>query len=102
MARPENTFEALSKPVLGNTGRCAAAISIVALGIAVSTMAVAQQGGRFKAAPEAAAPQEAVDAGTADLIFGIPANTLFFIAVGAIAVFWFTLGGGRKAKISRN
>ena len=85
-------------------GRCAAGISTGALGITVAAMAVAQSGGNFKTAPmppeaegEAAAASDGID-----MILGIPVNTIFFIAAGVIALFWFTLGGGRKPKVSRN
>ena len=59
--------------------------------------------GRFQAAPKS--PEaEAVDAEAAaqagDMILGIPANTIFYVAVGVIALFWFTMGGGRKAKVT--
>ena len=75
-------------------------ISTCALGIAMLSMVMAQNvygqtGGRFKAVPKADD-----DAGL-DMIFGIPANTLFFAAVGVFALYWFTLGGGRKAKINK-
>jgi hypothetical protein len=83
--------------------RCAAGISAFALGISGAAMAVAA--GNFKAAPKS--PETEADAAAAaeaapDLIFGYEANTLFFIAVAVIAVFWFTLGGGRKPKVSRD
>ncbi len=84
----------------GRLGRCAAGISTGALGITVAAMAVAQSGGNFKAAPKSAEAEAA--AGMPDMILGIPVNTLFFVAAGVIAVLWFTLGGGRKAKVSRN
>jgi len=91
----------------GRLGQCAAGISTTALGITVAAMAAAQSGGNFKAAPKsaeaAAAEAEAAAASDSiDMIFGIPVNTLFFVAAGVIAVFWFTLGGGRKPKVSRN
>ena len=99
----------------GRLGRCAAGISTGALGITVAAMAVAQQQnifekptkGRFQAAPKPPeAGAEAAEAEAAsvmpDAILGIPVNTLFFVAAGVIAVLWFTLGGGRKAKVSRN
>lgn len=35
----------------------------------------------------------------ADYILGIHVNTLFFIGAGVAAVLWFTIGGGRKAKL---
>jgi hypothetical protein len=66
-------------------------------------MAVAQSGGNFKAAPKSAATEAAeADAAAAapDMIFGISANTIFFVAVGVIALLWFTIGGGRKPKVT--
>jgi len=36
------------------------------------------------------------------MILGVPVNTIFFVAAGVIAVLWFTLGGGRKPKVTRN
>ena len=89
----------------GRLGRCAAGISTGALGITVAAMAAAQSGGNFKVAPKSA-EAEAAEAEAAsvmpDAILGIPVNTLFFVAAGVIAVLWFTLGGGRKAKVNRN
>lgn len=97
----------------GRLGRCAAGISTCALGITVAAMAVAQQQNifekptkpQFQAAPksaEAEAADAAAAAGMPDMILGIPVNTLFFVAAGVIAVLWFTLGGGRKAKVNRS
>ena len=94
-------------------GRCAAAVSTCTLGITVAVMAAAQQqniyeqseGSQFKAAPlsaEAAAAKAEAASAMPDVILGIPVNTMFFVAAGVIAVFWFTLGGGRKPKITRN
>ena len=89
----------------GRLGQCAVGISTTALGIAVAAMAMAQSGKSFKMAPkspEAEAAEAAAAAGTPDMILGVPVNTIFFVAAGVIALFWFTLGGGRKPKISRN
>ncbi len=89
----------------GRLGQCAAGISTCALGITVAAMAAAQSGKNFKAAPKSA-EAEAADAAAAaaapDMILGIPVNTLFFVAAGVIAVLWFTLGGGRKPKVTRS
>ena len=90
-------------------GRCVAGVSTCTLGLAVATMARAQnlfqqpEESRFKAAPKApdaevAGTAEAAAEG-ADLILGVPANTIFFVAAGVIAVYWFVFGGGRKAKV---
>ncbi len=88
----------------GRLGQCAAGISTGALGITVAAMAVAQSGGNFQTAPKA--PEADVEAAAAsdsiEMILGISVNTLFFVAAGVIALFWFTLGGGRKPKVSRN
>lgn len=88
----------------GRLGQGAAGISAFALGLAVAAMAAAQSGGNFQTAPKSAATEaaEATAAAAApDMILGIEVNTIFFIAAGVIAVFWFTLGGGRKPKVSR-
>ena len=97
----ETRFQRLS----GRLGRCVAGVSTCTLGITVAAMAMAQQKpskGRFQAAPKS--PDAEVDAEAAaqatDMIFGIPANTIFYVAVGVIALFWFTMGGGRKAKVT--
>ena len=82
--------------------RCAAGVSTFTLGITVAAMAVAAS--KFKEAPKSA-EVEAQAAAAADsaptMILGIEANTIFFIAAGVAALFWFTLGGGRKPKVSR-
>jgi len=86
-------------------GRCAAGISTCALGVSVAAMAMAQSGKTFKAAPmpaEAEAEAAAAESAMPDVILGIPVNTIFFVAAGVIALFWFTFGGGRKAKVTRN
>ena len=94
-------------------GRCAAGISTCTLGITVAAMAAAQQQNifeepakaQFQAAPksaEAEAAEAAAASSMPEMILGIPVNTLFFVAAGVIAVFWFSFGGGRKAKINRN
>lgn len=90
-------------------GRCAAGISAFSLGITVAAIAMAQQQNiymkpektQFQAAPKAPDP-EAVEAAAQapDMILGIPANTIFFVAAGVVAVFWFGFSGGRKAKIT--
>ena len=87
-------------------GRCAAGMSTATLGVSVATMAAAQSGGGFKTAPKSPEAEAAAEAAAAsegiDMILGIPVNTLFFVAAGLIGLFWFTLGGGRKPKISRS
>ena len=104
MAESEMTCESRFQRLSGRLGRCMAGVSTFTLGISVAAIAMAQQKpakGRFQTAPKS---PEAVDAGAAsqagDMIFGIPSNTVFFVAVGVIALFWFTMGGGRKAKVT--
>jgi hypothetical protein len=89
----------------GRLGQCAAGISTAALGITVAAMAMAQSRAGFQTAPKSAEAEAAeAEAASAmpDAILGIPVNTMFFVAAGVIALFWFTLGGGRKPKVSRN
>lgn len=90
-------------------GRCAAGVSAFSLGISVAAMAMAQQQNiymkaeknRFQSAPSTPDPEAAEAAAQApDMIFGIEANTIFFVAAGVVAVFWFGFSGGRKAKIT--
>ena len=83
----------------GRLGQCAAGISTCALGLTVTAMAAAQSGKTFKVAPKSAEAEAAAEA--SDMILGVPVNTIFFVAVGVIAVLWFTLGGGRKPKVTR-
>jgi len=87
----------------GRLGQCAVGISTAALAISVAAMAAAQSGKTFKTAPKAPESEAEIAAASdsADMILGFPANTLFFIAAGVVAVFWFTLGGGRKPKVTR-
>jgi hypothetical protein len=89
-------------------GRCAAGVSAFSLGITVAAIATAQQQnifeqpakGRFQEAPKAPEAEAEAAAQATDMIFGIPANTIFYVAAGVIALFWFTMGGGRKAKVT--
>ena len=100
MVRSDTTRETRLQRISGRVGRCAADVSTCALGITVASMVTAQNafgqtsGGRFQAAPKAP------DADATDMILGIPVNTIFFVAAGVIALFWFTLGGGRKPKVT--
>jgi len=86
----------------GRLGQCAAGISTCALGLTVAAMAAAQSGKNFKVAPKAPDAEAEAAASTTDMILGVPVNTIFFVAAGVIAVAWFTLGGGRKPKVTRN
>lgn len=99
MAKLETGRNARWAWVFGKAGRCAAAVSNFALGVTVA--AVAHAAGNFKAAPK---PPEAAAAAESEptMILGYDANTLFFVAAGAIAVFWFTVGGGRKPKLNKD
>ena len=86
-------------------GELSAGISTCALGIAVASTVVVQNvygqtGGKFQAAPNA--PEAGGDASSGfDEVLGVSVNTLFFIAAGVVAVFWFAFGGGRKVKVGR-
>jgi hypothetical protein len=86
----------------GRLGQCAAGISTTALGITVAAMSAAQAGRNVKAAPKSAEAEAAEAAAATDMILGIQVNTLFFVAAGVVAVLWFTLGGGRKPKVTKN
>ena len=106
----EITCETRIQRLSRQLGKCAAGVSTFTLGISVAVIAMAQQQnifekpakGRFQTAPKSPDaeldPQAAAQAG--DMILGIPANTIFYIVAGVIALFWFTMGGGRKAKVT--
>jgi hypothetical protein len=128
MSGTDTIFESVRRPVEAGAGRqksaigrlrhrlgqYAAGISTAALTVSVAAMAMAQQqniymkeaGAQFKAAP--APPPTEVEADAAaeaaalvgDTIFGMPVNTIFFVTAGVIALFWFTIGGGRKPKVA--
>lgn len=92
------------EPVLRRLSRRAAGVVAAVSGLALTTAAMAQAtfGGqpasRFKSVPNA----EAEGGGAGDTLLGvIPVNTLFFITAAVIAVLWFTLGGGRRARVGR-
>lgn len=94
-----------AKTMRARAKRFGTEISILALTLPIAAGARAQEtpqasGNRhFTAAP---APKSVEDeAAATDVILGIPVNTIFFVAVAVIAVLWFTLGGGRKAKLGR-
>jgi len=80
--------------------RWAAGAAAAAFCLTVAAMAAAQgtggqrSGAAFKQAPKSVE----AEAQGVDMILGIPANTIFFVAAGVIAIFWFTVGGGRRAK----
>ena len=96
--------------------RCAAGVSTCALGITFAAMAAAQSAENFKVAPTSAegesgetfqlaplSPEAAAAAAAAPyMIFGVSSNIIIFVAAGVIAVLWFTLGGGRKSKVTRH
>jgi hypothetical protein len=105
----ENPYTSKLSRLMQVPGRCAAGISAFSLGITVAAMAMAQQQNiymqsektRFHAAPKTPDPEAAEAAAQApDMILGIEANTIFFVAAGVVAVFWFGFSGGRKAKIT--
>ncbi len=106
MAKSDTTRETRLQRISGQVGRCAANVSTYALAITVASMVTAQNvygqtsGGRFKAAPKAPEADAEAAAAATDMIFGISANTIFFVAVGVIALLWFTIGGGRKPKVT--
>ena len=58
-------------------------------------------GGRFKPAPSSAAGDAAGGGGDGMILGLVSANTLFFITAGLIALFWFTVGGGRRPQVGR-
>jgi len=109
MENSVTTRETRLKLGSGLLGRCVAGVSTFTLGITVAAMAMAQQQNiymesekaRFQAAPKAPGAESGdAAAGSVEMILGVPVNTIFFIAVAVIAVLWFTLGGGRKAKVT--
>ena len=113
MTRFDRTRETRLHCIMGQLrrrlGQGVAGISTFTLAITVAALAMAQQqniyekptGSRFKAAPRAPdAEAEAASTGL-DVIMGVHVNTLFFVATGVIALFWFTIGGGRKPKVTR-
>ena len=40
--------------------------------------------------------------GSFDTILGVHVNVIFLVAVVVVALLWFTIGGGRKAKVKRS
>ena len=79
---------------IGAVRRC---LQRPALGVALLAPGLARAAS-FKQAPGIEKPEES----DSDMILGVVhANTRFFVALGVFAVFWFLLGGGRKAKVGR-
>ena len=115
MTRFDRTRETRLHCIMGQLrrrlGQGAAGISTFTLAITVAALAMAQQqniyekptGSRFKAAPKPPGAEGEAEAASAGLevIMGVHVNTLFFVATGVIALFWFTIGGGRKPKVTR-
>ncbi len=102
MSVPRNNQFSKVRKAAATVARQCAGLATFVFCLAVTAMAMAQQSssGRFKAAP---VPQGAEEGGEGlDYILGIHVNTIFFVAVVAIGIFWFTLGGGRKAKVGRD
>lgn len=110
----------MAKPLSGPLGRLArplrwvvqqcAGLATFAFCLVVTAMAMAQQNpfdpkanagaGGFKQAPK---PEDAEAAASGlDYIMGFHVNTIFFVVASLIAVYWFTMGGGRKPKVSRD
>jgi hypothetical protein len=111
MLRKNRKTEPSTRRLTGLTSRLTVGAATLSLSLSVAAIARAQNsfgqdsGSRFKAAPrsaEAEAEAEAAAANGPEMILGIDVNTIFFIAAAVIAVFWFTLGGGRKPKVSRH
>lgn len=111
----------MAKPQIGASGkifqrarwlmRQCAGLATFAFCLVVTAMAMAQQhnpfdpkankgGGQFKAAPVSEDAEAA--SGGLDYIMGVHINTLFFVTAGLIGIYWFTMGGGRKARVSRD
>lgn len=94
----------------GRFGRAAAAASVAWLSLTVTVMAQTQNiyekpsSGRFKAAPKAVDPEADAQAASdaTEFILGIHVNTIFFVAAAAIGLLWFTVGGGRKPKVTQH
>ena len=108
MARSDNHPQDAAAPVARGVVRWGVKISDFAFCLAVIAVGTwpqllfAQSGDRFKAAPQradAGAEAGAADSGL-DMILGVHVNTIFFVAAAVIALFWFTLGGGRKPKVT--
>lgn len=104
-------FRWMSDRVSRAASRCAAGIFVCLLIVSTAPIVHAAQNiyekpakARFQAAP-IAPPTEAelAEAATAPtMILGVPANTIFFVTAGVLALLWFTLGGGRKPKVTRD
>lgn len=101
MSVPGNSKFGKARKFAAMVVRQCAGLATFVFCLAVTAMAMAQQSssGRFKAAP---LPEGAEGDGGLDYILGIHVNTIFLVTVAAIGVFWFTLGGGRKAKVGRD
>ncbi len=101
MSVPVNSRFGKARKFVAMAVRQCAGLAAFVFCLAVTAMAMAQQSssGRFKAAP---VPEGADGGGGLDYILGIHVNTIFFVAVVAIGVFWFTFGGGRKPKVGRD
>lgn len=80
-------------------GRAARGLLATAFAAGVDGIA---QAASFKPAPQPAEEGGTVQSQGPDTILGlVHINTAVFIAVGAIALYWFVFGGGRKAKFDR-
>jgi hypothetical protein len=107
-------MEALSRPGLtskpqftswrGRAARVLSSAAALALTLPVTGLAQSQD------APQASGNPNFIPAplvlgegdGSLSSIFGVDVNVIFFVAVAVVAVLWFTIGGGRKAKMKRS
>ena len=113
MASPGNSvLNLLGQLAVGVARQCAGLCTFVFC-FAVTALAMAGQNpfdpkanassGRFKEAPKPPSEEEAeVAAEGLSHIMGIHVNTIFFVTAAVIGIYWFTMGGGRKAKVSRD
>ena len=110
MAKPHlGPLRKLVRPLRWVVRQCAG-LATFAFCLVVTAMAMAQQNpfdpkvkagaGGFKQAPK---PEDAEAAAEGlDYIMGFHVNTIFFVTAALIGIYWFTLGGGRKPKVSRD
>jgi len=101
MANILSTSKALAKSMRRRALHAPAAATVLALSLPVEVLAQSSAQGTGNRHFTAAPVPKVDGAAEADMILGIPANTIFFAAVVVIGIFWFTLGGGRKPKLDR-
>jgi len=81
-----------------------AGVTLVSGAALAQTAAPPPQGSgnrHFTSAPGQNAAADEPEQMVPDSIMGVHVNTIFLVAVGVIALYWFTLGGGRRAKIKK-